>query len=425
MAHGNSRYPNEYKLAYALGAEKELLEEDIRKTIPYSTSNRWRQLNPLEILGHEDPKSNALMQHIYSKLDERMQIDAAFEKALRSFVDLMQEALGGDNAFQDILKDNRESVVGWVFQNHEHITKKSLIEILGVSAATFNYWQAISLYHCDSSPLNQCAKQSSQQITLAEARSIKRAVKEVKWNIGASWAIAVREKQLAISKSTFYKYVHVLGLSEPKRKRRKPKKSKFRAKKLHQIWHADITQVKTLDGCKSYIYVIIDNYSRAILSYAVKRKIKAEYSLEVLKNAVRTHSPANSKYVTDGGPENRSIEMKEYLAKEEKHIKHLIAMKDIHHTNSMIERVFKTIKGEFDKIFQAENHEELEHVLGSIINDYNNRPHSEHGIYTPAEVLQGNNNWMDLKETLAESIKKRLATNQTCSCTKCECKSED
>lgn len=425
MAHGNSRYPNEYKLAYALGSEKELLDEEIRKTIPYSTSNRWRQLNPLKVLGHENSNSDKLMQHIYSKLNERMQRDSAFEQAFRSFIDLLQQALGGDKAFQDVLKDNRESVVGWVIQNHEHITKKNLIEILGITNATFRYWQAISLYHCDSSPLYQCAKQSSQQITMAEARSIKNAVKDTKWNMSASWAEAVREGRLAISKSTFYKYVHVLGLSQPKRKKRKPKKSKFRAKKLHQIWHADITQVRTGDGNKSYIYVIIDNYSRAILSYAVKREIKAKYSLEVLKDAVRNHSPEESKYITDGGPENRSIEMKEYLANEEKRIKHLIAMKDIHYTNSMIERVFKTIKGEFDKIFQAENYEELTHALESIINDYNNRPRSEHVIYTPAEVLQGNNNWMDLKETLAESIKKRLATNQTCSCTKCECKSED
>lgn len=114
MAHGNSRYPNEYKLAYALGAEKELLDEEIRKTIPYSTSNRWRQLNPLKVLGHENSNSDKLMQHIYSKLNERMQRDSAFEQAFRSFINLLQQALGGNKAFQDVLKDNRESVVSWV-----------------------------------------------------------------------------------------------------------------------------------------------------------------------------------------------------------------------------------------------------------------------------------------------------------------------
>jgi hypothetical protein len=33
---------------------------------------------------------------------------------------------------------------------------------------------------------------------------------------------------------------------------------------FHEIWHADIMVMKTLDGIKSYLYFLMDNYSRLI-----------------------------------------------------------------------------------------------------------------------------------------------------------------
>ena len=36
------------------------------------------------------------------------------------------------------------------------------------------------------------------------------------------------------------------------------------------------------------------------------------------------------------------------------------------------------------------------------IDAYMNRPHSAHGIYTPEEVLEGRDNWLDVKAVIAE-----------------------
>ena len=62
-------------------------------------------------------------------------------------------------------------------------------------------------------------------------------------------------------------------------------------------------------------------------------------------------------------------------------VTHWVAGKSVMASNSMIERVFHTLKNEFGSVHIARDGLQLKQILSSTIDAYMNRPHSAHGIY--------------------------------------------
>lgn len=121
--------------------------------------------------------------------------------------------------------------------------------------------------------------------------------------------------------------------------------------------------------------------------------------------------------MTDGGAENKKIEAKVVFS-----ISHLVAWKNIRSSNSMIERVFHTMKNEYKYILYAEDATELNALLMQTIDAYMDRPHSQLGIYTPREVVMKRDGWFDERRALKDGAEKRLRTNQNSRCINCSCK---
>jgi len=101
------------------------------------------------------------------------------------------------------------------------------------------------------------------------------------------------------------------------------------------------------------------------------------------------------------------------------------AGKSVMASNSMIERVFHTLKNEFGSVHVARDGVQLEQILTSTIDAYMNRPHSAHGIYTPLEVLEGRDNWLDVKKVIADAKKERIEANKVARCENCSCSVEE
>lgn len=87
------------------------------------------------------------------------------------------------------------------------------------------------------------------------------------WCIRSIWGKAIRDGVISMAESTWYKYVRKLGYSETRRyvKKHRPKGS-FDAKRPNETWHMDLSQYKTTDNETHYIYTVVDNFSRKILS---------------------------------------------------------------------------------------------------------------------------------------------------------------
>ena len=97
--------------------------------------------------------------------------------------------------------------------------------------------------------------------------------------------------------------------------------------------HADMTEFKTENQKKAYIYLVQDNYSRAIVAYQLSTKRKASCTLENLARVKAKYllsgSVSECMLLTDDGSENYG-EVKQWIkASNNPKVNHVIAQADI------------------------------------------------------------------------------------------------
>jgi transposase InsO family protein len=110
------------------------------------------------------------------------------------------------------------------------------------------------------------------------------------------------------------------------------------------VAYMDVTQIKSKEGIVHYLHLLIDNYSRKILSWHMDTRLRAKNSLFVTKKAIRQMADKKKSaiLITDGGSEFDNVLMRTALAGTGLELK--IAGKDVEFSNSMIEAVNKSLK---------------------------------------------------------------------------------
>src|SRR5579859_5952146 len=99
----------------------------------------------------------------------------------------------------------------------------------------------------------------------------------------------LRNGTLPLALNTWYKYAKRLSLTRLKTDgRRKKHVEGIRAISPNQIWHADITRFVTSDNQIHYIYLVVDNFSRKILSWFVADKVSALIRRNTIGEALKT-----------------------------------------------------------------------------------------------------------------------------------------
>ena len=64
-------------------------------------------------------------------------------------------------------------------------------------------------------------------------------------------------------------------------------KTGIRADRPNQYWHVDVTVVRLLDGTKTYLHAIIDNFSRKILAWRLVARLEPATACEILVEAAK------------------------------------------------------------------------------------------------------------------------------------------
>ena len=238
---------------------------------------------------------------------------------------------------------------------------------------------------------------------------------------------AIRNDIIYISVSTWYKYVHLLGLvhSLPSN-RRKNHKTGIRALIPKEIIHADLTIYRPLDNIKVYISIIMDNFSRFILGWKASLKPTAKLCLDNLKqvydNYLNPIHPNNSvELIVDGGSENNNESVNTFISDIDG-LQKLIAQKDIIFSNSMVEAVNKTLKYRY--LFQKELPDyksTIKYLKNHAINDYNHRPHSALNGQTPYEIFHGIKlDRNKIKQQFEQARINRIQENRKQRCQNCD-----
>ena len=168
----------------------------------------------------------------------------------------------------------------------------------------------------------------------------------------------------------------------------------------NQVWAADITYIPMARGFL-YLVVIMDWYSRYVLSWRLSNTLEVGFCVEALKEALRKGRP--DIFNTDQGAQFTSEVFTGLL--EQHGVKVSMDGKGSYNDNLFIERLWRTVKYEEVYLKAYQDGTEARIGLGNYFRFYNTeRPHQTHSYRTPAKVYTS---------TLVESTSRGMVESLT------------
>ena len=155
--------------------------------------------------------------------------------------------------------------------------------------------------------------------------------------------------------------------------------------RVNQVWVSDITYIKVRDAYK-YLIVIMDLYSRRILSWSLSDTRTTEDTSKVLKRAINERQPGEGLiFHTDRGIEFTGKGFRKELDKHK--MKASVNRLGYCTDNGHMESYFHSLKAELIRGRRFNTMDELRYALNSYINHFYNkkRLHSGIGYCSPIE----------------------------------------
>ena len=421
-------YPAMFKWAYACGRERELISQWEQDQIPKQTKSNWRSLTSSNLKNLEqDLQLTADLDLLLIKEAKEWTEKRRLFRQLVRLQFASTTSLGEDN-YLKLLSADKLKLINLIEEFSLIFPKAQLLKWFHIKPALYHLWYIQVKFDCDTSHRKLCSKRHPSQLTLKEHEVIELALNNIdflNWSKSAIHSQLFNTGLLKISRSTFYRHCNEISPVLPRKYGKKPAYKPLRASYVNEFWHMDISYFKTMDGKQSYIYAIIDNFSRKIIAWDCRTMISKKVIGDLICKALQSVSITQLNLVSDGGSENVnnyiSNLLQQFLDKQQLQINHLVALKNIVQSNSMIERFFRTMKSFYLYINIPNNHEELILELERIIHQYNYvRAHHSLKHLTPHEVFCGKQ-FPDIHEQLLLAQKERIKSNKNCSCLVCTC----
>ncbi len=420
--HSKLKTYNSYHTIIKQLAKKDKIPETYLASIARTTIWRWKQEPLNKYLGTELTNIEILDQFLARKESETV------IKSYLKVANALSRILSASNHLHRILKQYKTDFINIVLKYKSKINIKLILRLCRIPVSVFHYWKHQVLRNCETSAIRLCKKIYPNQLTSREVSVMKQLLADERfkyWPVCSIAHFALRENILKISLSTWYHYINKLGIAKPALLKKKAQGPGICAYRPHEIWHADIMVIKTLDGIKSYLYFLMDNYSRLIINWRAELKVSGKIRLETIEEAYHKYSPDSSEDIillVDGGVENNNNEMESFIQSDEINLRKLIAQKDIRFSNSIVEAQNKLIKYRYLFKQDFRDIQELRKGLEWIVNDYNyNRPHISLFGLTPYEAATGyivpRDKWY---EQIIQAQKYRLVENRKELCRICK-----
>jgi len=411
-------YHTDFIILFTLG----MLGKEELKNVPKSTQQAWKERDFSKIIRSEYSYYLENKELIEAFLANKTLLNAA--KGLYFIYSTLVSIMDDVRGMKAKLRQNREKIVQTIENVEPLMGLKRACRFLKITVSQFYTWKR--KINCALSPINECIKQHPLRTSASELQVIKEFVQNPEYK-DYSWSSIhcemERQERAFVSLNTFYKYVKLFD-NFPNRKRFKAKqKIGIRATKPKEILHADVCIYRPLDYAKVFIYFIVDNFSRMILGWKISLNCKSSIMLENLRKVYTQYSfpkehPLAILMVDDGsenkGDVNNAIENQEII------LNKLIAQKDIHFSNSMVESVNKQMKYGFLYRQELLDFEHVERYLATAVERYNNRPLKVLSGFTPYEVFHGSipdKNRFAVQRQQAKIL--RIAENKATTCDNC------
>ncbi|WP_348800600.1 DDE-type integrase/transposase/recombinase [Flavobacterium adhaerens] len=400
------------------------LPNHLKTKIPKTNKLRWEQEDDDKYEGCEIASFIKEELELIKRTGESKNAKKVME-AYFKLSDTYHDILSSVRGIKCQLASQKEKLVNTIEMVKDIVPVESALKIFNLSRATYHNYKTLVLNKCDASYFLWCTKQYPNQLLKEEIFQIKKYLQDEKykyWSKSSIYFLGLRNKEISVCLTTFYKYSKLLGYSTLRHIVPKIKYAGLKSYKTNEIWCADVTVLKTMDGKKHYIHFLMDHYSKMILGYSVEDSSSPKAIKQLLQNAYLKYKNNDPiKFVTDGGIENVNSTVKNFLLTTDDDIKHLIAQKEIPFSNSKIEAFNKIIKHQFLLPRNLENRKQLIGALAEDVTTYNTiRPQFSLQGNTPEETFGGKRIAIsDYKAHFAVQKSRRITINQQKKCKNC------
>ena len=157
--------------------------------------------------------------------------------------------------------------------------------------------------------------------------------------------------------------------------------------RINQVWACDITYIPMARGFM-YLVVIMDWYSRYVLSWRLSNTLDADFCVDALEEALSKGRPEI--FNTDQGSQFTSDAFTGMLLEHDIQIS--MDGKGRYLDNIFVERLWRSVKYEEVYLKAYENVDEAKAGIGTFLDFYNDeRPHQSLGYQTPYQVFEAGN----------------------------------
>ncbi|MFA6924766.1 MAG: DDE-type integrase/transposase/recombinase [Bacteroidales bacterium] len=405
-------YDTLYAYLYSQGVRGKQYDD-----VPSSTLFDFKNRNYDSIIGFSETIAYSQMALMVEQNKELKKIIFSLLKLFCIYRNIIA-SLPGRNYFLFRAKDQ---IISCLQCWEKQFTINGIAKLLDIKPQHYTNWK--KGYFCKFSPVSFCRKKVSGQLSLRELGLIKNFVLNKvyeKWSLSSIYYKMIRHSERYFSKSTFYKYVNLMGLRQKKIKAIKSKKG-IRAVKPLQILHMDISEYWITDNIKAYFHIIIDNFSRKILGIKVADRKSASLALENLKEVYQGFNLNKHDeiilMINDSGSENKSI-TKEYIESLKNMKQEFTNRSKREFSNNLIEAAIKKLKQCYIYTEEYNGFDDFESQTYFATNDYNEEMTLEAcGGRTPDEAFNDVNPFPDKLSVLIQKAKSlRIIENKYGEC---------
>ena len=273
------------------------------------------------------------------------------------------------------------------------LPQKAALRIVRLSTARLHARRQAER-ECELEDRSSCPRSHPTQLTPKEVGTIKDMVTATEYRHMPLRTLALYAQRIGkvfVSPTTWQKLVRQRGWRRPRR-RLYPEKPKvgIRATKPNELWHIDVSVIKLLDGTKTYLHAVIDNFSRQILSWCLAERLSPITTCKILRQAA-TNLDLTPTVVVDSGVENVNGEVDQLVT--DGLIERILAQVDVSFSNSMIEAFWRSLRHQWLYLHPLDSIAALKRLIGFYVTEHNeSMPHSAFAGQTPDEIHFGKDN---------------------------------
>ena len=275
------------------------------------------------------------------------------------------------------------------------LPRRQALEMLGLSKSTYYRWLKRQVKGRlkdkkggSTVPWNKLKSEEVTAILTRARASPESSARQLALDI-------VDNKRWYVSESTVFRILKRAGLIKPAAVVgfKAGKEYHRKTKRPNEMWATDASYFRVVGWGYYYLVTVMDDYSRFILAWELKRDMASVSLIDVVQKAVdvtgMTDVPVEdrSTLLSDNGAGYLSRQFGEYLRLVG--VRHIIASPYHPQTNGKIERYHRSIKDEVN-LLPYEMPGDLEHAIAAFVEYYNyHRYHEGLGDVTPYAVYIG------------------------------------